>query len=33
MSVGGRLMDDGKRADIVQSAKELGSKFGKGSYL
>ena len=33
MSVGGRLMDGDKRADIVKSAKELGGRFGGGSYL
>ena len=33
MSLGGRLMDGDKRADIVKSAKELGGRFGGGSYL
>ncbi|KAM0756213.1 hypothetical protein T439DRAFT_376450 [Meredithblackwellia eburnea MCA 4105] len=33
MGVGGRLMDEGKRADIVKSAKELGGRFGGGGYL
>ncbi|KAI5480887.1 hypothetical protein MNV49_006696 [Pseudohyphozyma bogoriensis] len=33
MAVGGRLMDDAKRADVVKNAKELGGRFGGGSYL
>jgi hypothetical protein len=33
MSVGGRLMDDAKRADAVRSAKDLGGRFGGGSFL
>jgi hypothetical protein len=33
MSIGGRLMDDSKRADVVKNAKELGGRFGGGSYL
>jgi hypothetical protein len=33
MSVGGRLMDDKKRSDIVRNAKDLGGRFGGGSYL
>lgn len=33
MGVGGRLMDDEKRADIVRNAKDLGGRFGGGSYL
>jgi len=33
MGLGGRLMDDSKRNDIVRGAKDLGSKFGKGTYL
>lgn len=33
MSVGGRLMDDKKRSDIVRNAKDLGGRFGGGGYL
>ncbi|KAM0790613.1 hypothetical protein ACM66B_004477 [Microbotryomycetes sp. NB124-2] len=33
MAVGGRLMDDGKRKDVIRNAKELGGRFGGGSFL
>ncbi|KAK4056988.1 hypothetical protein OIO90_001888 [Microbotryomycetes sp. JL221] len=33
MAVGGRLMDDGKRRDVIRNAKELGGRFGGGSFL
>lgn len=33
MSVTGRLYDQGKRAEVVKQAKELGGRFGGGSYL
>lgn len=33
MSITGRLMNDGKRNDMVKQAKELGGRFGGGSYL
>ncbi|CEQ42803.1 SPOSA6832_04658 [Sporobolomyces salmonicolor] len=33
MSLGGRLMDDGKRRDIIRNAKGLGGRFGGGGYL
>lgn len=33
MSVTGRLMEDGARADVVKQAKELGERFGGGTYL
>lgn len=33
MSVGGRILDDGKRSEMVKGAKELGGRFSSGSYL
>lgn len=33
MSVGGRLLDDNKRADMVRNAKDLGGRFGGGGFL
>ena len=33
MSITGRLMEDGARADVVKQAKELGGRFGGGTYL
>ncbi|GAA5859381.1 hypothetical protein JCM1840_004589 [Sporobolomyces johnsonii] len=33
MSLGGRLMDDGKRRDIIRNAKGLGGRFGGGGFL
>lgn len=31
MAVGGRLMDDKARSKLVQDAKGLGSRFGRGT--
>ena len=31
MSLGGRLMDDGKRKKLLLDAKGLGDRFGAGS--
>lgn len=34
MSVGGRLMEDGKRKDVIgSSGTNLSSKFGGGTFL
>lgn len=34
MGMGGRLMDEGKRKEIIgSSSADLGAKFGSGSYL
>lgn len=34
MGMGGRLMDEGKRREIIgSSSTDLGAKFGSGSYL
>lgn len=33
MAVSGRLLDDGKRSEMVKGAKELGGRFSSGSYL
>ncbi|SGY61538.1 BQ5605_C007g04568 [Microbotryum silenes-dioicae] len=33
MSVGGRLLDDSKRSDMIKNARDLGGRFGGGSYL
>lgn len=33
MGVGGRLMDDGQRSNIIKNAKDLGGRFGGGSFL
>ena len=30
MSVGGRLMDEGQRSRMIQDARSLGDRFGKG---
>lgn len=30
MSVGGRLMDEGQRSKMIQDARTLGDRFGKG---
>lgn len=33
MGVSGRLMDDGQRSNIIKNAKDLGGRFGGGSFL
>ncbi|GAA5969456.1 hypothetical protein JCM11641_008121 [Rhodosporidiobolus odoratus] len=33
LGMGGRIMDDGKRSDIIKNAKGLGGRFGGGGYL
>ncbi|SCV71489.1 BQ2448_3077 [Microbotryum intermedium] len=33
MSVGGRLLDDSKRSDMIKNARDLGGRFGGGRYL
>jgi Protein of unknown function (DUF3752) len=30
MSVGGRLMDEGQRSKMINDARALGDRFGKG---
>jgi hypothetical protein len=33
MSLGGRLMDDSKRANTIKNAKGLGGRFAGGGYM
>lgn len=33
MSVGGRMMDDGKRKELIKDAKGLGGRFGSSGFL